>query len=303
MTRSGTDRLKYAPPLGTLPVLQYALPSQLKIDPTYQRSIDNSPSQRLIRNIATHWDWSLCLPLVVSRRPATGEMFVIDGQHRLEAARLRRDIQQLPCVIVEMTDRADEAASFVHLNQRRRPLGKLDIFKAAVSSGDSQSAAIAHALTDAGLRVAPHMNIATWKPGMVGNIGGIEQAWRRYGATRTRAALIVLGKAFDGQVIRYGGTIFPGLAALVATLTEKRDPLIWMKGEEADMLAEMIGETSQDEWRQGMNQARADDPNMKFADASVSVIADAWAELIAALAGDDEDEDAKQAFARAGVTA
>ena len=46
---------------------------------------------------------------------------------------MRRDIAQLPCVVGNYTSTADEAASFVHLNQKRKPLGKLDVFKAAVA--------------------------------------------------------------------------------------------------------------------------------------------------------------------------
>lgn len=302
MSRPATDRLKCAAPIGTLPVLQYALPSQLQIDLDYQRSIDTSASQSLIRKIAQHWDWSLCLPLVVARRPG-GEMYVIDGQHRLAAAKMRGDIAQLPCVIVEMSDKADEAASFVLLNTGRVALNKLAIFKAAVTSGDSQASAIVAAMREAGLSIAPHTNHTAWKPGMVSNIGGIEAAWRLHGPTRTRAALIVMAKALDGQVMRYAGTIFPGVAALVSQLTVKRDPLIWMHGDEADMVAEMVGETAQDEWRRLIAQVRVDNPNMKFGAASAKAIGDAWAELIAALAGDDEDEAQKAAFERAVVPA
>lgn len=302
MSRPATDRLKCNPPLGVMAVLQYALPSQLMIDPDYQRSIDNGPSHSLIRKIAQHWDWALCLPLVVSRR-SSGEMFVIDGQHRLAAARLRGDIKQLPCVVGEFASKADEAASFVHLNQQRRALGKLDIFKAALASGDSEARGISAALTEAGLVIAASTNPDSWKPGMLVNIGGIERAWRQIGPTRTRAALRLLSRAFDGEVMRYAGSIFPGLAALVADLTAKRDPLIWVDGEEAQMLVEMIGDTGQIEWRKLIAEIRAEDPNLNFAKASAKAIADSWAELMAALAGEDEDEDEKAAFARAEAAA
>jgi hypothetical protein len=55
--------MKHNPPLGTLPVLQYVLPAQLTIDASYQRTLDTVASQALIRQIARHWDWDLCLPL------------------------------------------------------------------------------------------------------------------------------------------------------------------------------------------------------------------------------------------------
>jgi hypothetical protein len=158
-------------------------------------------------------------------------------------------------------------------------------------------------MRDAGLSVAAHSNHTAWKPGQVSNIGGIEAAWRSHGATRTRAALMVMARGLDGQVLQYAGTIFPGVAALVASLTVKRDPLIWMNGDEAEMVAEMIGETGQVEWRRLVAVARGNDPTLRFAQASAKVIGDAWAELIAALAGDDEDDDDKAAFQRAGVAA
>lgn len=60
------------PPRGALPVLQYLTPAQLSVDPAYQRKLDASSSEKLIREIAQRWDWSLCLPLVVARRSGVG---------------------------------------------------------------------------------------------------------------------------------------------------------------------------------------------------------------------------------------
>jgi len=219
-----------------------------------------------------------------------GGLYVIDGQHRLAAAKLRRDIPHLPCVILELPDRADEAANFVHLNQRRRPLSQIDVFKAAVASGDGEASAIARALAENDLSIASSTNPNSWKPGQISNIGGIQQAWKRHGAARTRAALHVLANGFAGQVLRYAGTIFPGVAVLVAELTAKRDPLIWKDGEDALMLIEMLGETPQQEWREIILLEMARNPNMKFRDAARKVIADAWSDLQDAFTGDDEDE-------------
>lgn len=224
-----------------------------------------------------------------------GGLFVIDGQHRLAAAKLRRDIAHLPCVILELADRADEAANFVHLNQRRRPLSQLDVFKAAVASGDGEASAISRALAECDLKLATSTNPNGWKPGELSNIGGIQQAWKRHGATRTRASLFVLANAFAGQQLRYAGTIFPGIVALVVDLTAKRDPLIWKDGEEALMLIEMLGETPQQEWREIILLELARNPNMKFGNAAQKAIADAWSDLQDAYTGDDEDETFDQA--------
>lgn len=91
------QRRSYAPQLGTPPSIEWVAINDLKIDMSYQRSIEAETSQRLIASIVARWDWRLCMPLAVSRREEG--RFVIDGQHRHAAARLRGDIAHLPCCI------------------------------------------------------------------------------------------------------------------------------------------------------------------------------------------------------------
>lgn len=232
MSRPATSRLKCNPPLGRMPVLQFLPPAELLIDAAYQRSIEAKDSQTLIRKIAQHWNWDLCQPLVVSRRRGCAETggdgesyFVIDGQHRLAAAKLRGDIAQLPCVVGEYAGAADEAASFVHLNQQRRPLTKIDLFKAALASEDPEAMDIMDALEAAGLSLAAHQNYVSWKPGQVAIIGGIQRAWRREGARVTGEALRVLAGSFEGEVLRYAGTVWPGIVAVCAQEMRGDQPL------------------------------------------------------------------------------
>lgn len=238
------SRLKLNAPLGNMPVLQYVQPAQLQIDPTYQRSLQLSQSQSLIRKIAQHWNWDLCQPLVVSRR-ADGALYVIDGQHRLEAARLRGDIAQLPAVVLSYESAADEAASFVHLNQQRRPLGKVELFRAAVASGEEEAVAIAALIEGAGLSLAPHSNSTAWKPGQIANLSGIEETYRRYGEVVTSTALAVMRTAFAGQVLKYAGSLWPGIAALTAD-AEKGGRI---STEAFEALVLLVGSKSQGDWR------------------------------------------------------
>ncbi|PKB19639.1 ParB-like nuclease family protein [Novosphingobium kunmingense] len=273
MVRAATDRLKFNPPLGNLPALQYLLPQQLQIDAEYQRSLDTSSSQALVRKIAQHWNWDLCQPLVVARREA-GDLFVIDGQHRLAAARLRGDISQLPAVVVQYASAADEAASFVHLNQQRRPLGKLDIFKAAVASGDREAIQISEALVEAGLSIAKTTNPDSWSARQITNIGGIEASWRRHGRKATTVALHTLAQAFGSQILRYAGTIFGGIAAVCADEIARFGTF---SAERNERFQTMLALRSQEQWRSDVMQARADDPLLKFASAGEKVMRSAWA--------------------------
>lgn len=244
MIRAATSRLKVNPVLGSPPTLEWRPVGELLIDETYQREVRNSPSQSLIRKIAMFWDWGLCQPLAVSRRP-DGALTIVDGQHRASAAKLRGDIPHLPCVITSYANAGDEAAAFVALNQMRRPLNALDLFKAAIAAEDEQALAIMKAIGDAGLSIAKHGNYLAWNTGEISNIGGIQRFFRAHGESATRTALLAMGKAWPGEVLRYCGSVFPGFAAVA--LDEHRlrgDP-----SETANELARIAGLRTQAEWR------------------------------------------------------
>lgn len=272
MARAATDRLKFNPALGNLPALQYLLPQQLQIDESYQRSINTGPSQALIRKIAQHWNWDLCQPLVVARREQ-GDLFVIDGQHRLEAARLRGDIAQLPAVVVNYASPADEAASFVHLNSARTPLNGLQVFHAALASGDSTALAIRDAIEAAGLKLGRNNNLQLSPPGTLINVGGIQRAWKRWGAGPAAEAIELLAAAFAGQRLNYAGTLYPGIAAVCAR--EMREAGSFPPGRFA-VFSAMLGGKEQAEWRQLILVEKAENPEMSMGDAAIAMIGAAW---------------------------
>lgn len=266
--------LKINPPIGRMPVLQFCAPTELRVDPAYQRGTLGGESQTLIRRIAQNWNWDLCQPLVVARRQDFLErLFVIDGQHRLEAARLRGDIAQLPCVIVEYDSAAEEAAAFVELNQQRRPLSKLDIFRASVASGEAQAAAIMAAITDAGLTLAPHTNHTAWKPGMVSHIGGIQRAWTREGQDVTQRALIALAQGFRNQVLRYGGTIFRGIVRICKDENREHGAF---RGERFERFLLMLQRQSQSDWMAEINRYFGENPEMFRAEAAEGLFRREW---------------------------
>jgi hypothetical protein len=272
VSRPATTRLKVNPPLGTLPVLQYCAPDQLKIDEEYQRTLSAGASQSLIRRIAMHWDWGLCQPLFVARRADSG-LYVVDGQHRLEAARLRGDIWQLPCVVTSFATMADEAAAFVSLNQQRRPLTQLDLFKAALAGGDFEAAQIHVAVKDASLEIAPHTNASAWKPDVIANIGGLQRCYRVHGLQVLTISLGVLARSFRGEVIRYAGSIFPGIEGVVADEL-KADPS-FADSRTLVLLVAMVSAEEQNEWYRQVSARTAEVPTRRAA--AAAVFRDAWA--------------------------
>lgn len=267
-----TEKSKFNPPAGVLPTLQYLLPQQLQIDDSYQRSIDNPKSEKLIKKIAQQWNWDRCLPLVVSRRE-NGDLYVIDGQHRLAAARLRGDIAQLPAVVGNYASAAEEAANFVHLNQERVALNSLQLFHAAVAGGDKVAVEIAAAIEAAGLKVAKSQNLKNSPPMNIINIGGIREARDRHGKAAAFEALQVLAAAFAGERLIYAGTIYPGVASVCR--------LEMGKGQTMDparfaVLSAMLGAKGQDHWRREILKIRATELELNLRQAAERVVVAAW---------------------------
>jgi hypothetical protein len=275
-----TNKMKPRAIVGSLPVLQYCAPEQLLIDDGYQRSLDTERGQALVRKIAIAWDWGLCQPLFVARR-ADGGLYVVDGQHRLAAAVLRGDIAQLPCVVTHFAGAAHEAAAFVTLNQQRRPLNALELFKAALAAGDADAQAIQQCVEAAGLALAAHTNNQAMKAGQVANIGGLQRCIATYGATVLETALKVLAGAYPNQVLRYAGSIFPGIVAVVAGEIGNRTA----PADLIDRLAPFIGRTAQQDWVMQFAQAHAADLALRRAAAAEKVIRAAWVDYSTAQHG------------------
>ncbi|HVJ00631.1 MAG TPA: DUF6551 family protein [Sphingomonas sp.] len=214
--RSAAPRRRFAPPKGMPPSIENRHPSELKIDDSYQRSIDTGPSRALIKRIASEWDWRMCMPLVVSKRE-DGSLYVIDGQHRLAAAQMRGDIPFLPCCVAVYAGVADEAAMFVAMNRARRAMNRLDDFHAAQAGGDADALAVTAMIEAVGFSVSRKTGSASWAPGEVAFTSAIGRARRRHGEQVVGDALRMMADAFPGQRLVAGSSIF---TALVAVLTD-----------------------------------------------------------------------------------
>jgi hypothetical protein len=197
------------------PSIEMRHPGELKIDDSYQRSIDTGPSRALISKIASGWDWRMCLPLVVSKRP--DGFYVIDGQHRLAATNLRGDIQYLPCCVFVFENVAEEAAMFVAMNRARRAINRLDDFHAAQAGGDDEALTIARIVQAAGFTVSRKTGSATWVPGEVAFTSAIATVLRKHGEGVVADALQMMSEAFANERLTAGASVFTAVARVLIT--------------------------------------------------------------------------------------
>lgn len=121
--------------LGAKPELKWLLLEQLQVDNSYQRDTQSSASRASIRYLKRNFCWANCGALIVCKDE--DKYNVIDGQHRLEAARGRGDIQTLPCIVISDMNIQNQALSFVQINRQRVSLTPMARFHAAVAAGDT----------------------------------------------------------------------------------------------------------------------------------------------------------------------
>lgn len=104
------------------------------IMPEYQRPLDGHE-----RSIASKFDEKKFDPIQVSYRD--GQFYIIDGQHRLAAARMvGKEI--VPCYINEGMTFEQEAMAFGHQNELVKKLSTRDRMRALVMGGDAKATAL-----------------------------------------------------------------------------------------------------------------------------------------------------------------
>lgn len=209
------EKIKRGPMVGNPPSLEWLAPSQLQVDPAYQRATDGHNSRRIIVGMVKCWDWRLCQPLVVTRR-ACGGLFVLDGQHRLEGARERGDIAHLPCVILPALDIGAEAEAFVKLNTARQKLSQADIFAGMLAAGDPDAVRIDTIMRETGWQLVRSNNSANWQPGALQCAPRLARLLRAHGEAAVRNALASLREAFPETPVRNGARTIEALVRIFA---------------------------------------------------------------------------------------
>jgi hypothetical protein len=103
---------------------------ELQVNHEYQRQLIASK----VADMSACWSWVACGVITVGMR--NGEAWVLDGQHRVAAAKRRADISNLPCIVFDLDSVADEAKGFLSTNQLRKAMTSVDRFRAELVAGN-----------------------------------------------------------------------------------------------------------------------------------------------------------------------
>ena len=118
--------------------------NNLQVDHTYQRSANDAK----LMAIARDWSWIACGSIVVADRE--GVLFVVDGQHRVMAARKRSDITELPCLVFNTNEAKQEARGFLAAQTQRKPITSVEKFRALVTVEDPAALIVQELLNSTG---------------------------------------------------------------------------------------------------------------------------------------------------------
>jgi hypothetical protein len=185
---------------GQKPELKWLSMEKLYVDSRYQRNTKSRASEKNLDYLKENFSWAHCGALIVCFVPAEKKYAVIDGQHRLQAAIARKDIDSMPCLVVSGLDFEKQAKSFVAINTKRVQLNSLAAFHAAVAAGDKTAASIKEILDECKIEIprsvvmkgltAPRQ---LQSPGTIGSLIG------RYSRKHVCWALTIIPEAYGDK--------------------------------------------------------------------------------------------------------
>jgi len=127
------------PPTG-MPIFEWVKPTDLFVDPAYQRDVSEKGLKQ-IRRIIADFDWTKFKPPICSYAELDGQTIlkVLDGQHTAIAAASNPHVTTIPVMIVEAEETTAQARAFIGQNTERLGVTHLQLHQAALAAADEDA--------------------------------------------------------------------------------------------------------------------------------------------------------------------
>jgi hypothetical protein len=210
---------------GPLPELAWLPIDKLRVNSDYQRLIGTPRSQALIHQIAQDFQW-LAFQSIQATPDDNGGWYVIDGQHRVEAAR-RRNFTLVPATVVAAATVAQQADAFVRANRNRIPINQFAVFHALVTSGDPTATQLAAICRRAAIVIPRSTPSASDMPAGVSLAIGTLLALTRRHDSLVHLPIHAVAEAYRAIKGALRAPFFDGAARYIFSLpSEQRDEAI-----------------------------------------------------------------------------
>lgn len=215
-----TDGLAVPPPRdpGPEPVMEWLPVDKLVIDPEYQREV-NKTGRRAIEQIAARFEWTKFGAVTVAP-VSLGRYAIIDGQHRVTAAKLC-GLRRVPCVI-QALDRAGQAAAFSAINGSVVKITPGAIYKAALAAGEGWAVAAQRTCQNAGCRLmTSYGSAAAKRGGEIYAVAVVRELIDRHGEAAVTKALAAYRQSIYGDLaIAWSSSLLTAWITAVATTAD-----------------------------------------------------------------------------------
>ncbi len=182
--------------IGPAPTVAMIDKAALRVDERYQRSLSERRSEAVVRKIVGEFTWHRFGALVCADN-GDGTYMVIDGQHRLVAARQMEAISSLPCVVLDADTLKEQASAFVGINKNRVKINSVQIYHAERIAGDETAQAMHRVLERSNCSIPRNVKaLDQMAPGEILAVGAVNNSVRRFGERITCRALTVLRQAY-----------------------------------------------------------------------------------------------------------
>lgn len=184
---------------GSKPRMIWAPVSYLHVDERYQRHISTKRGEAVIREIVENFRWKLFQPVTICPREENG-YWLIDGQHRVEAAKLA-GIKEVPAILIEGLTLEERAKVFAGINGSRVAMNPLTIFHAMLAAGDPVCLRVSAACAAAGVVIPRSSKLrAHMKPEEATCIASLRRIMLKYGDTALTNILKSIRKKYPRDI-------------------------------------------------------------------------------------------------------
>jgi len=162
---------------GAPPELAWLPVAKVRADERYQRTLESRRSQKLIDLLVAKFRWAAFGSLLATD-DGDGGWYVIDGQHRLEAAR-RLGIAHVPASVLKNMTVEEAASSFVSANGSRVTVNQFALYHARLAAGDEAARELSRSLAKARIAITrypiPENKIAAGQTMALGQLARISR--------------------------------------------------------------------------------------------------------------------------------
>jgi len=180
----------------------------------YQRTV----KIQKVKSMAKSFDKTLLGTITVSKRE--GQLFVIDGQHRVVLARIKR-LKELMALVYEGLSYEEEAEYFNKLNGangEKLRLSKAEIFNASIESKENTSLEIKNIVEEFGFKISPASGTNS-----IAAINTVEKIHKKYGVHHLHNTLRLLKGTWNGETYSLNNLMINGVSEFLIIYSSEID--------------------------------------------------------------------------------